>query len=103
MIYRNRKFPVLRKTKIQGIIKGINYYVDKDFSSVYGRDRRSLRRVEMAVEQTYVNNLQSECRKQKTKKRHMLYKAQRSHNKEKVATTYNMKMPACDELNSMLL
>lgn len=72
------RVPMETRDNVRGIRGGIKYYVMDDFMKNYGRDRRS---VESSVQQTFHDELHTECLGQRNTQKRLLYRAKTQRRK----------------------
>lgn len=99
-----QQYNIERATQMSNVVKGIPYYVDREFEQRYTSHYRDLARVEQMVEQYHFAQLSETCESQKQRQKRMIYRARnsRSENREaEMRRALEMKMPACDELRSL--
>lgn len=99
-----QQYNVERATQMSNVIKGIPYYVDRDFEQKYTTHWRELARVEQMVEQYHVAQLSESCENQKMRQKRMIYRARNSRSEDReeaMRRALEMKMPACDQLRSL--
>uniref|UniRef100_A0AAV1U6E5 J domain-containing protein n=1 Tax=Peronospora matthiolae TaxID=2874970 RepID=A0AAV1U6E5_9STRA len=96
-----QRFHVHRATQVANVVKGIPYYVERDFEQRYTTNWRDLTRVEQMVEQAHVARLAETCENLKLRQKRMLYRARNARSEDRESATrkaLDMKMPPCDEL-----
>ena len=96
-----QQFHVHRSTQMANVVKGIPYYVERDFEQRYTTHWRELSRVEQMVEQAHVSRLAESCENLKLRQKRMLYRARNSRSDDRESAmrkALEMKMPPCDEL-----
>jgi curved DNA-binding protein CbpA len=92
------RVPMETRENIRGIRGGIKYFVMDDFIKNYGRDRRT---VEATVQQTFHDELHSECLSQRNTQKRLVYRAKTQRKKQdrdvlmEQANTFDTS--ACDE------
>ncbi|RLN63065.1 hypothetical protein BBJ29_001860 [Phytophthora kernoviae] len=99
-----QQFNVQRATQMANVVKGIPYYVERDFEQRYTTHWRDLSRVEQMVEQAHVSKLSEGCENLKLRQKRMIYRARNSHSEDREAAmrkALEMKMPPCDELKKL--
>jgi hypothetical protein len=95
---------VERTTQMSNVIKGIPYYVDREFEQKYTTHWRDLARVEQMVEQYHIAQLSESCENQKQRQKRMIYRARNSRGDDREAAmrrALETKLPACDQLRSV--
>ncbi|RZC40128.1 dnaJ -like protein subfamily B member 14 [Asbolus verrucosus] len=90
----NPKYPVARTT----VNLKIPYYVKETFAAEF---QGSVRRLEMSVEEEYISNLRHSCYREKNYRDSMIWKARNFGDRELFQAAQNIKMPACDKLQSL--
>ncbi|KAK1947271.1 DnaJ subfamily B member 14 [Phytophthora citrophthora] len=98
------QFNVQRATQMANVVKGIPYYVERDFEQRYTTHWRDLSRVEQMVEQAHVTKLSESCENLKLRQKRMIYRARNSRSEDREAAmrkALEMKMPPCDELRKL--
>ncbi|KAG6962574.1 hypothetical protein JG687_00007072 [Phytophthora cactorum] len=98
------QFNVQRATQMANVVKGIPYYVERDFEQRYTTHWRDLSRVEQMVEQAHVSKLSESCENLKLRQKRMIYRARNSRSEDREAAmrkALEMKMPPCDELRKL--
>ncbi|KAG6619378.1 DnaJ subfamily B protein [Phytophthora cinnamomi] len=98
------QFNVQRSTQMANVVKGIPYYVERDFEQRYTTHWRDLSRVEQMVEQAHVSKLSESCENLKLRQKRMIYRARNSRSEDREAAmrkALEMKMPPCDELRKL--
>lgn len=98
------QFNVQRATQMANVVKGIPYYVERDFEQRYTTHWRDLSRVEQMVEQAHVSKLSESCENLKIRQKRMIYRARNSRSEDREAAmrrALEMKMPPCDELRKL--
>ncbi|XP_015597025.1 dnaJ homolog subfamily B member 12 [Cephus cinctus] len=90
-LHSNAKYSVQRTT--QGM--KVQYYVKENFHSEY---QGSLRRLEVSVEEEYVNNLKHACYREKNYKDSMLWKARTFGDQDLYQRARNIETPSCKRL-----
>ncbi|RLN85177.1 hypothetical protein BBJ28_00017319 [Nothophytophthora sp. Chile5] len=98
------QFNVERATQMANVVKGIPYYVERDFEQRYTTHWRDLSRVEQMVEQAHVSRLSENCENLKMRQKRMIYRARNSRSEDREAAmrkALEMKMPPCDELRTL--
>ncbi|XP_076163707.1 dnaJ homolog subfamily B member 12 [Ptiloglossa arizonensis] len=93
-LHPNTKYSVQRVT--QGL--KVPYYVQEAFHSEY---QGSLRRLEVSVEEEYLNNLRHACYKEKTYKESMMWKARNFADQESFAKAKRIEMPSCRKVEEI--
>lgn len=99
-----QQFNVQRSTQMANVVKGIPYYVERDFEQRYTTHWRDLSRVEQMVEQAHVSKLSESCENLKLRQKRMIYRARNSRSEDREAAmrkALEMKMPPCDELRKL--
>lgn len=99
-----QQFNVQRATQMANVVKGIPYYVERDFEQRYTTHWRDLSRVEQMVEQAHVSKLSESCENLKMRQKRMIYRARNSRSDDREAAmrkALEMKMPPCDELRKI--
>ncbi|KAE9037324.1 hypothetical protein PR003_g7314 [Phytophthora rubi] len=98
------QFNVQRSTQMANVVKGILYYVERDFDQRYTTHWRDLSRVEQMVEQAHVSKLSESCENLKLRQKRMIYRARNSRSDDRevaMRKALEMKMPPCDELRKL--
>ncbi|ETL81249.1 hypothetical protein L917_18389 [Phytophthora nicotianae] len=98
------QFNIQRATQMANVVKGIPYYVERDFEQRYTTHWRDLSRVEQMVEQAHVSKLSESCENLKLRQKRMIYRARNSRSEDREAAmrkALEMKMPPCDELRKL--
>ncbi|XP_063218196.1 dnaJ homolog subfamily B member 12 [Bacillus rossius redtenbacheri] len=93
-LHASPKFPVQRKT----LNLKVPYYVKENFHTEY---QGSLRRLEITVEEEYVNNLRHACYREKNYRETMLWKARNFGDRDLFTKAQNIRTPSCDVLNEL--
>lgn len=88
------KYPVLRKTHNLNI----PYYVKDNFHLEY---QGSVKRLEMSVEEDYIQTLKHACYREKSYKESMIWKARNFGDQELYHNAQNIKMPSCEQLQNL--
>ncbi|KAH7488495.1 hypothetical protein PRIC1_007390 [Phytophthora ramorum] len=99
-----QQFNVQRATQMANVVKGIPYYVERDFEQRYTTHWRDLSRVEQMVEQAHVSKLSESCENLKLRQKRMIYRARNSRSEDREAAmrkALEMKLPPCDELRKL--
>jgi len=90
--------PMTTRDNIRGIRGGIPYFVQDDFKVKHSRDRRN---VEAQVQQSFHDELHSECSHQRNTQKRMLYKAKTQRRKSDrdslLAQANALDTSACDQ------
>jgi curved DNA-binding protein CbpA len=100
----NQQFNIQRQTQMANVVKGIPYYVERDFDQRYTTHWRDLSRVEQMVEQAHVSRLSENCENLKLRQKRMIYRARNSRSEDREAAmrkALEMKMPPCEELRKL--
>ncbi|XP_076230829.1 dnaJ homolog subfamily B member 12 [Calliopsis andreniformis] len=93
-LHSNAKYSVLRTT--QGL--KVPYYVKENFHTEY---QGSLRRLEISVEEEYLNNLRHACYREKSYKETMMWKARNFGDQDLFLKARNIDMPSCKRIQEM--
>ncbi|KZC07016.1 PREDICTED: dnaJ homolog subfamily B member 12 [Dufourea novaeangliae] len=93
-LHSNAKYSVLRTT--QGL--KVPYYVKENFHTEY---QGSLRRLEISVEEEYLNNLRHACYREKSYRETMLWKARNFGDQDLFVKAKNIEMPSCKKVQGM--
>lgn len=93
-LHANAKYNVPRTTQELKV----PYYVKENFHSEY---QGSLRRLEMSVEEEYVNTLRHACYREKNYRDAMMWKARNFGDPELHQKARNMETPSCKRLQEM--
>ncbi|XP_050517392.1 dnaJ homolog subfamily B member 12 [Diabrotica virgifera virgifera] len=88
------KYPILRKTANLNI----PYYVKDNFHMEY---QGSVKRLEMSVEEDYIQTLKHACYREKSYKESMIWKARNFGDQELYHNAQNIKMPSCENLQNL--
>nr|XP_023023380.1 dnaJ homolog subfamily B member 12 [Leptinotarsa decemlineata] len=88
------KYPVLRKT----MNLNVPYYVKENFHMEY---QGSVKRLEMSVEEDYVQTLKHACYREKSYKESMIWKARNFGDQELYHNAQNIKLPSCEQLQNL--
>ncbi|XP_056631835.1 dnaJ homolog subfamily B member 12 [Diorhabda carinulata] len=88
------KYPILRKT----YNLNIPYYVKDNFHLEY---QGSVKRLEMSVEEEYIQTLKHACYREKSYKESMIWKARNFGDQELYHNAQNLKMPSCEQLQNL--
>ncbi|CAI5717566.1 unnamed protein product [Peronospora destructor] len=99
-----QQFNVQRTTQMTNVLKGIPYYVERDFEQRHTTDWHDLKRVELMVEQAHVSRLAENCENIKLRQKRMIYRARNSRSEDRESAmrkALEMKMPPCDELRRL--
>lgn len=73
-------FPIERFTQTPYVPRGIQYYVDRDFSMKYVRDNRRLSDIELSVAGQWRNMYSDACKSEKRNRNRRIANAQRINN-----------------------
>ncbi|XP_008546264.1 dnaJ homolog subfamily B member 12 [Microplitis demolitor] len=93
-LHPNSKYSVQRQTQEMKV----PYYVKENFHSEY---QGSLRRLEISVEEEYVNNLRHACYREKNYKDSMVWKARNFGDAELFQRAKNLETPSCKRLQEV--
>ncbi|XP_012263613.1 dnaJ homolog subfamily B member 12 [Athalia rosae] len=93
-LHSNAKYSIQRTT--QGM--KVPYYVKENFHSEY---QGSLRRLEISVEEEFVNNLRQACYREKNYRETMIWKAQNFADRDLLWRAQNIETPSCRKLQEM--
>lgn len=93
-LHSNAKYSVQRTT--QGL--KVPYYVKENFHTEY---QGSLRRLEISVEEEYLNKLRLECYKEKSYRDSMIWKARNFGNHQSYMKAKGIDMPACKKMHEI--
>lgn len=93
-LHSNAKYSVQRTT--QG--SKVPYYVKENFHTEY---QGSLRRLEISVEEEYLNKLRLDCYKEKSYRDAMIWKARNFGNQDLYSKAKNIDTPACKRIHEM--
>ncbi|CAK9831845.1 DnaJ homolog subfamily B member 12 [Anthophora retusa] len=93
-LHSNAKYSVPRTT--QGL--KVQYYVKENFHTEY---QGSLRRLEISVEEEYLNNLRHACFREKNYRESMMWKARNFGDTELFTKAKNIDTPSCKRLQTM--
>ncbi|KAG5879173.1 hypothetical protein JTB14_037431 [Gonioctena quinquepunctata] len=88
------KYPILRKTNNLNV----PYYVKENFHMEY---QGSVKRLEMSVEEDYVQTLKHACYREKSYKESMIWKARNFGDQELYHNAQNIKLPSCEQLQNL--
>ncbi|XP_074034972.1 dnaJ homolog subfamily B member 12 [Leptinotarsa decemlineata] len=88
------KYPILRKT----MNLNVPYYVKENFHMEY---QGSVKRLEMSVEEDYVQTLKHACYREKSYKESMIWKARNFGDQELYHNAQNIKLPSCEQLQNL--
>ncbi|CAD1477136.1 unnamed protein product [Heterotrigona itama] len=93
-LHSNTKYSVPRTT--QGL--KVPYYVKENFHTEY---QGSLRRLEISVEEEYLNNLRHACFREKSYRETMMWKARNFGDQELFIKAKNIEMPSCKRIQEL--
>ncbi|XP_046479573.1 dnaJ homolog subfamily B member 12 [Neodiprion pinetum] len=93
-LHSNAKYSIKRTTQSLKV----PYYVKENFHSEY---QGSLRRLEISVEEEYMNNLRQACYREKNYRETMIWKAQNFADRELLRRAQNIETPSCKKLQEM--
>ncbi|XP_026678403.1 dnaJ homolog subfamily B member 1 [Diaphorina citri] len=93
-LQQSAKYPVIRNT----MKLNVPYYVKENFHSEY---QGSLHRLEMNVEEDYINQLRNMCYREKNRRDTLLWKARSFDDKELFRQASELKMPSCDAFRDL--
>ncbi|XP_049863844.1 dnaJ homolog subfamily B member 12 isoform X3 [Schistocerca gregaria] len=93
-LHANSKFPVQRTT----LNLKVPYFVKENFHTEY---QGSLRRLEMSVEEEYINNLRHACHREKNYRDTMIWKARNFGDRDLFHRAQNIPMPHCNKLQEL--
>ncbi|XP_043276737.1 dnaJ homolog subfamily B member 12 [Venturia canescens] len=93
-LYSNAKYNVHRTTQDLKV----SYYVKENFHSEY---QGSLRRLEMSVEEDYMNTLSLACSREKKYREAMMWKARNFDDSESLQKARSMDTPSCKRFMEM--
>ncbi|CAD6208068.1 GSCOCG00010342001-RA-CDS [Cotesia congregata] len=93
-LHPNSKYSVQRQTQEMKV----PYYVKENFHSEY---QGSLRRLEISVEEEFVNNLRHACYREKNYKDSMVWKARNFGDAELFQRAKNLETPSCKRLQEV--
>ncbi|KAG7207829.1 hypothetical protein KM043_009430 [Ampulex compressa] len=93
-LHSNAKYSVPRTT--QGL--KVQYYVKENFHTEY---QGSLRRLEISVEEEYLNNLKHICYREKNYREAMMWKARNFGDQELFAKARSIETPSCKKLQEV--
>ncbi|KAK1129092.1 hypothetical protein K0M31_020222 [Melipona bicolor] len=93
-LHSNAKYSVPRTT--QGL--KVPYYVKENFHTEY---QGSLRRLEISVEEEYLNNLRHACFREKNYRETMMWKARNFADQELFTKAKNIEMPSCKRVQEL--
>lgn len=93
-LHSNAKYSVLRTT--QGL--KVPYYVKENFHTEY---QGSLRRLEISVEEEYLNNLRHACFREKSYRETMMWKARNFGDQELFFKAKNIETPSCKKVQEL--
>ncbi|KAF1333719.1 Dnaj subfamily b protein, partial [Globisporangium splendens] len=82
------QYNVQRTTQMSNVVKGIPYYVERDFERKYTNHWRDLARVEQMVEQYHISRLSDNCENLKLKQKRMIYRARNSKSDDREAAMH---------------
>lgn len=100
-LHQTGSFGIARRTRTRGVVPDIPFFVETGFQSKYGRDRRTLTKVERLVETEYARVVQRSCTVEKKNKERRMYDARRSRNAQQLKQATSAKMPNCDEFQRL--
>ncbi|CAL7952275.1 unnamed protein product [Xylocopa violacea] len=93
-LHSNAKYSVLRTT--QGL--KVPYYVKENFHTEY---QGSLRRLEISVEEEYLNNLRHACFREKSYRETMMWKARNFGDQELFSKAKGIQTPSCNKIQEL--
>lgn len=93
-LHSNAKYSVSRTT--QGL--KVPYYVKENFHTEY---QGSLRRLEISVEEEYLNNLRHACYRERNYRETLLWKARNFEDEELFIKAKNIETPSCKKIQDM--
>lgn len=93
-LQHSSKYPVPRNT----MKLNVPYYVKENFHSEY---QGSIHRLEMSVEEDYINQLRNMCYREKNRRDTLLWKARNFGDSELYRQASEMKMPSCDAFRDL--
>ncbi|XP_034186703.1 dnaJ homolog subfamily B member 12 [Osmia lignaria lignaria] len=93
-LHSNAKYSVLRTT--QGL--KVPYYVKENFHTEY---QGSLRRLEISVEEEYLNNLRHACFREKSYRDTMMWKARNFGDQDLFFKAKNIELPSCKRVQDL--
>ncbi|XP_020281210.1 dnaJ homolog subfamily B member 12-like [Pseudomyrmex gracilis] len=93
-LHSNSKYSVARTTQVLKI----PYYVKENFHSEY---QGSLRRLEISIEEEYVNSLKQTCAREKNYRDSMMWKARNFGDQDLFLKAKNLETPSCRRLQEL--
>jgi hypothetical protein len=100
-LHQTGSFGVARRTRTKGVVPDIPFFVESGFQSKYGRDRRTLTKVERMVEAEYARVVKRACGAEKKNKDRKVYDARRARSTILLKKANELKMPNCEELTRL--